>query len=76
MQQVHHTMAHLACEQFVRLLCLFALGDVEEDPKHNSIGYVRVVALTPSGDPSDVISEQDAEINFVRAYYRSCCGEC
>ena len=40
------------------------------------IGDVGIVALTPSGNPPDVISGQDAKINLVRAYDGSCGGEC
>ena len=49
-------MAHLARQQFVRFLGLLALGDIEEDAKHNSIGYVRIVALASSGNPANIAS--------------------
>ena len=68
MQQVLHSVAHLARQQFVGFLSLLALGDIKEDAEHDPIGYVRIVALAPSGNPPDVVSGQNTKINFVRAY--------
>ena len=61
-------MAHLARKQFVGFLSLLALGDVKEDAEHDAIGYVRIVALTPSGYPADISSRQNSKINLVSTY--------
>ena len=50
-----HPVAHLASEQFVGFLGLLALGDIKEDAEHDSIGDVRIVALTASGNPPDIV---------------------
>jgi len=47
-------MAHLTRQQLVALFGLLTLSNVEEDAKHNSVGYVRVVALAPGGDPANI----------------------
>ena len=60
-QQVLHSVAHLARQQFVGFLSLLALGDVKEDAEHDSIGYVRIVALAPSGNPADIGSRTEFE---------------
>jgi hypothetical protein len=54
MQQVHHPVAHLTCQQLVGFLSLFALSDVKEDAEHDSIGDVCIVTLPSSGNPPDV----------------------
>ena len=60
-------MAHLARQQFACLFGLLALSDIEENAKHNSVGYVSVVALAPRGDPADIAARQYPEVNFVGA---------
>jgi hypothetical protein len=69
-------MAHLAREQFTSLFGLLAFSDVEEDAKHNSVGYVRVVALASSGDPADIAASQNPEVNFASADYCTRGGKC
>ena len=54
LQQVLHSVAHLARKQLVGFLSLLALRDVKEDAEHKTIRYVSVVALPPSGYPADV----------------------
>src|SRR4051812_37112854 len=69
-------MAHFARQQFVGFLSLLALGDIKKDAEHNSVGYVGIIPLASSGNPADIASKQDAEINLVRAYYCARGGEC
>ena len=69
-------MAHLARKQFVGFLSLLALGDVKEDAEHDAVGYVSIVALTPSGYPADIIFRQNSKINLVSAYDCTRGSEC
>jgi hypothetical protein len=69
-------MAHLARKQLVGFFGLFALRDVKKDPEHDAVGYLSIVALTPSGYPADIIFRQNSKINLVSAYDCTRGSEC
>jgi hypothetical protein len=50
-------MAHLTRQQLVRFFGLLALGNIEKDAKHSSIGNVRIVALPARGNPTNVAAK-------------------
>lgn len=58
-------VAHLAREELVSLLGLLASRRVEEDAEHHRSDSAVVVALTPGGDPSDLVAIEDAEVGLV-----------
>ena len=60
-------MAHLACQQLVAFLGLLATGHVEEDAEHDPVDHARIVSLTPSGDPPDLVPDHDPEVDFIGA---------
>ncbi|MNL33240.1 hypothetical protein D3C87_1551370 [compost metagenome] len=69
-------MAHLAGEEFMPFLRLLAARDVKKDACHFFGCSVSLVALAPSGNPTNVGGvRENAEINFKRAVDGAGCDE-
>ena len=60
-------MTHLSGEQLVAFFSVFAARYVEEDAEHNAIHDALVSAVTACRNPANIISDHDAEIDFIGA---------
>jgi hypothetical protein len=57
-------MAHLAGEQIAVFLGKLALGYVEKDPEHAAADHALIIALAARSNPPDLLSVDDAEVDF------------
>src|SRR6187455_638849 len=68
-------MAHLASQELVCFLDLFAPRNIQEYSQHYTADNPRIASLTTCGYPADLLVDHDTEINLVRALNASCCDK-
>ena len=57
-------VTHFPGQQFMAFFSLLSTGHIEEDSEHHAINYALVAAVTTRRNPTHVISDQNAEVDF------------
>lgn len=64
-------MAHIAGEQLVSFLGLPTSRDVNEDSEHDAADHANIVALSPSRNPPNFVTDHYAKVDLIRTHDRA-----